>query len=327
MSRPETPQSMVAPAYPDLAEVKGQAHAKRALEVAAAGGHSVLMVGPPGTGKSMLAARFPGLLPLMSNAEALESGAVASLGSAGFRPEHWKQRPFRAPHHSASMVALVGGGSDPRPGEISLAHNGVLFLDELPEFDRRVLEALREPLESGRVAVSRAARQAEYPARFQLIAAMNPCACGYLGHFSGRCRCTPDQVVRYRGKISGPLLDRIDIQIEVPTLREEELTSAGRGEGSDQVRGRVEAARARQTERQGKLNSQLGPRELEQYCPAEDAAKALLKQAIARLNLSARAYHRVLKLARTTADLAGQGTIGIAHMAEAIQYRRLDTST
>ena len=327
MSRPEAQRAMAAPVYPDLAEVKGQAHAKRALEVAAAGGHSVLMVGPPATGKSMLAARFPGLLPPMSNAEALESGALASLGSAGFRPEHWKQRPFRAPHHSASMVALVGGGSDPRPGEISLAHNGVLFLDELPEFDRKVLEALREPLESGRVAVSRAARQAEYPARFQLIAAMNPCACGYLGHFSGRCRCTPDQVARYRGKISGPLLDRIDIQIEVPTLREEELISAGCGEGSEQVRARAEAARARQTDRQGKLNSQLGPRELERVCQAEDAAKAILKQAIARLHLSARAYHRVLKLSRTIADLAGQSTIGIAHMAEAIQYRRLDTAT
>ena len=326
MSRPEAQRATAAPIYPDLAEVKGQAHAKRALEVAAAGGHSVLMVGPPGTGKSMLAARFPGLLPPMSNAEALESGALASLGSAGFRPEHWKQRPFRAPHHSASMVALVGGGSDPRPGEISLAHNGVLFLDELPEFDRRVLEALREPLESGRVAVSRAARQAEYPARFQLIAAMNPCACGYLGHFSGRCRCTPDQVARYRGKISGPLLDRIDIQIEVPTLRQEELLSASRGEGSEQVRARVEAARARQTERQGKPNSRLGPRELERVCPAEDAAQALLKQAIARLNLSARAYHRVLKLARTIADLSGHGAIGTAHMAEAIQYRRLDTA-
>jgi magnesium chelatase family protein len=224
------------------------------------------------------------------------------------------------------MVALVGGGSDPRPGEISLAHNGVLFLDELPEFDRRVLEALREPLESGRVAVSRAARQAEYPARFQLIAAMNPCACGYLGHFSGRCRCTPDQVARYRSKISGPLLDRIDIQIEVPTLREEELISAGRGETSEQVRARAEAARARQTGRQGKLNSQLGPRELEGVCFAEDAARALLKQAIARLNLSARAYHRVLKLARTIADLAGRSTIATAHMAEAIQYRRLDAS-
>jgi magnesium chelatase family protein len=327
MARPEAPRAAAAPVYPDLAEVKGQAHAKRALEVAAAGGHSVLMVGPPGTGKSMLAARFPGLLPPMSNAEALESGALASLGSAGFRPEQWKQRPFRAPHHSASMVALVGGGSDPRPGEISLAHNGVLFLDELPEFDRRVLEALREPLESGRVAVSRAARQAEYPARFQLIAAMNPCACGYRGHFSGRCRCTPDQVARYRGKISGPLLDRIDIQIEVPALREEELLSANRGEGSEPVRARAAAARARQNARQGKLNSQLGPRELDTHCPAEDAARALLKQAIARLNLSARAYHRVLKLARTIADLAGQDAIGVAHMAEAIQYRRLDTAT
>jgi len=326
LARPEAQPALAAPAYPDLAEVKGQAHAKRALEVAAAGGHSVLMVGPPGTGKSMLAARFPGLLPPMSSAEALESGALASLGSAGFRPEHWKQRPFRAPHHSASMVALVGGGSDPRPGEISLAHNGVLFLDELPEFDRRVLEALREPLESGRVAVSRAARQAEYPARFQLIAAMNPCACGYLGHFSGRCRCTPDQIARYRGKISGPLLDRIDIQIEVPTLREEELVCASRGESSQQVRERAEAARARQAERQGKLNSRLGPRELEGFCPAEDAARALLKQAIARLNLSARAYHRVLKLARTVADLAGRDTIGVAHMAEAIQYRRFDAS-
>jgi len=224
------------------------------------------------------------------------------------------------------MVALVGGGGNPRPGEISLAHNGVLFLDELPEFRREVLEALREPLETGRVVVSRAARQAEYPARFQLIAAMNPCPCGYLGHFSGRCRCTPDQVARYRAKISGPLLDRIDIQIEVPTLREEELTASGRGEGSEPVRGRAEAARSRQTARQGKLNSQLGPRELEKYCSAEDAARALLKQAIARLNLSARAYHRVLKLARTIADLAGRNTLGVAHMAEAIQYRRLDTS-
>jgi magnesium chelatase family protein len=324
MPRAEVQPALAAPAYPDLAEVRGQAQAKRALEVAAAGGHSVLMVGPPGTGKSMLAARFPGLLPPMSTAEALESGALASLGSGGFRPEHWKQRPFRAPHHSASMVALVGGGSDPRPGEISLAHNGVLFLDELPEFDRRVLEALREPLETGRVAVSRAARQAEYPARFQLIAAMNPCPCGYLGHFSGRCRCTPDQVARYRSKISGPLLDRIDIQIEVPTLREEELTSVSRGESSAKVRERVEAARALQLRRQGKVNAQLAPREIEKLCSAEAEALALLKQAIARLNLSARAYHRVLKLARTIADLAYETTIRVAHMAEAIQYRRLD---
>ncbi|TMH09771.1 MAG: ATP-binding protein, partial [Betaproteobacteria bacterium] len=216
LSRPAAQPIVIPPSYPDLAEVKGQAHTKRALEVAAAGGHSVLMVGPPGTGKSMLAARFAGLLPPMSGEEALESAALASLGSGGFCLENWKRRPFRAPHHSASSVALVGGGSDPRPGEISLAHNGVLFLDELPEFDRKVLEALREPLESGRVAISRAARQAEYPARFQLIGAMNPCPCGYLGHFSGKCRCTPDQVARYRHKLSGPLLDRIDIQIEVP---------------------------------------------------------------------------------------------------------------
>jgi magnesium chelatase family protein len=272
----------------------------------------------------MLAARFPGLLPPMSGEEALESAALASLGSGGFRPENWKQRPFRAPHHSASSVALVGGGSDPRPGEISLAHNGVLFLDELPEFDRRVLEALREPLESGRVAISRAARQAEYPARFQLIGAMNPCPCGYLGHFSGRCRCTPDQVARYRCRLSGPLLDRIDIQIEVPALREDELVQTGRSESSSQVRERVERARGRQLERQGKDNARLGPREVERFCAAKDEAGALLKQAIARLHLSARAYHRVLKLARTIADLAGEAAVGVVHVAEAIQYRRMD---
>ena len=326
MPRPAGQAIVIPPNYPDLAEVKGQAQAKRALEVAAAGGHSVLMVGPPGTGKSMLAARFPGLLPPMGSDEALESAALASLGSAGFRPEHWKQRPFRAPHHSASSVALVGGGSHPRPGEISLAHNGVLFLDELPEFDRRVLEALREPLESGRIAISRAARQAEYPARFQLIGAMNPCPCGYLGHFSGKCRCTPDQVTRYRQKLSGPLLDRIDIQIEVPAVREDELVDAGRGENSAQVRERVERAHQRQLVRQGKNNTRLGPREIERFCAAEERAGALLKQAIVKLHLSARAYHRVLKLARTIADLAGETTIGVTHVAEAIQYRRLDRS-
>jgi magnesium chelatase family protein len=302
--------------------VKGQSHAKRALEVAAAGGHSLLMVGPPGTGKSMLAARFPGLLPEMSDLEALEAAAVQSLTSSGFRLENWRKRPFRAPHHSASSAALVGGGSDPRPGEISLAHHGVLFLDELPEFDRNVLEALREPIESGRVAISRAARQAEFPASFQLVAAMNPCACGYLGHYSGRCRCTPDQVARYRGRLSGPFLDRVDIQIEVPTLRDEELMRMPEGETSDEVRSRAQAAHERQMARQGKPNARLASREVDRFCQIGNDVAELLKRAIAKLDLSARAYHRVLKLARTVADLAKAEAISEAHVAEAIQYRR-----
>ena len=308
--------------YPDLADVKGQVHAKRALEVGAAGAHSLLMVGPPGTGKSMLAARLPGLLPPMTDEEALESAALRSLASVGFRTGEWRERPFRAPHHSASSVALVGGGGHPRPGEISLAHRGVLFLDELPEFDRRVLEVLREPLESGRVSISRAARKVEFPARFQLVAAMNPCPCGHLGHYAGKCRCTPDQVARYRGKISGPLLDRIDLHIEVPAVPQEELLAQRPGESSAAVRARVTAARERQLARQGKSNAELGTKEVERHCRVDAAGETLLKQAISRLGLSARAYHRVLKLARTIADLGGVDTIAASHVAEAIGFRR-----
>ena len=307
--------------YEDFADVKGQAQAKRALEVAAAGRHSILMMGPPGTGKSMLAARLPGILPPMTDGEALESAAVLSLTGA-FRPDAWGRRVVRAPHHTASSVALVGGGAVPRPGEISLAHHGVLFLDELPEFDRRVLEVLREPLESGRVTISRAARQADFPARFQLVAAMNPCPCGYLGHASGKCRCNPDQVARYRSRISGPLLDRIDLQIDVPSLNETELTSAAAGEPSAVVRTRVVAAADAQAQRQSKPNNLLGPQEIEQWCKPDEAGEKLLRQAISRLNLSARAYHRVLKVARTIADLAGSVAISATHIAEAIQYRR-----
>jgi magnesium chelatase family protein len=308
--------------YPDLADVRGQGYAKRALEIAAAGGHSLLMVGPPGTGKSMLASRLPGLLPPMTDEEALEAAALRSLAAVGFRVGEWRERPFRAPHHSASSVALVGGGGNPRPGEISLAHRGVLFLDELPEFDRRVLEVLREPLESGRVSISRAVRKVEFPARFQLVAAMNPCPCGYLGHYAGTCRCTPDQVARYRGKLSGPLLDRIDIHIEVPAVPQEELLAQGDGEPSAAVRARVSDARERQLTRQAKANAELGSKEVERHCRTDAAGTTLLKAAIARLGLSARAYHRVLKLARTIADLGGVDAIAARHVAEAIGFRR-----
>jgi magnesium chelatase family protein len=307
--------------YPDFNEVKGQGRAKRALEIAAAGNHSVLMSGPPGTGKSMLASRFAGILPNMSEQEALESAAIQSLNGR-YTLSQWKQRPYRAPHHTASGVALVGGGGIPRPGEISLAHNGVLFLDELPEFDRKVLEVLREPLESGHITISRAARQADFPAKFQLIAAMNPCPCGYLGHYNQKCRCTPDQVARYRGKISGPLLDRIDLLIEVPALKEEEMTQATVAESSADIRTRVERAREIQMQRQGVANANLGSLEIDQHCTTDEAGLALLKTAVNRMGLSARAYHRILKVARTIADLANSPSIEAMHIAEAIQYRR-----
>lgn len=304
----------------DLADVRGQLGPRRALEIAAAGNHSLLMSGPPGTGKSMLAARFTGLLPDMDEVEALETAAVLS-GAGLFDPAALGRRPFRAPHHSASAAALVGGGAIPRPGEISLAHNGVLFLDELPEFDRRVLEALREPLETGHVTISRAAHRAEFPARFQLIAAMNPCPCGYLGHPSARCRCTPDQIARYRGRLSGPLLDRIDLTVVVPPLTEHELR-AGPGEASAEVRQRVCAARALQQRRQGKPNQRLEAADIDRHCPLDDAAHALLAQAMNRLRLSARAYHRCLKVARTIADLNGREVIAANEVAEAVQFRR-----
>ena len=307
--------------YPDFAEVRGQQHAKRALEVAAAGAHSALLVGPPGAGKSMLAARLPGLLPPMSESEALESAAVQSL-AGGFSPQRWRQRPFRSPHHTTSGVALVGGGSVPRPGEVSLAHHGVLFLDELPEFDRRVLEVLREPLESGQITISRAAHQADFPARFQLIAAMNPCPCGWLGHASGKCRCLEAAVLRYQSRISGPLLDRIDIQLPVAALEPDCMSAQAEGEASSVIAVRVAQAHALQIARQGRPNSHLGPRDIDRYCAPDDAGRRLLHGAAKHLQWSARAYHRVLKVARTVADLAGSEHVASIHVAEAIGYRR-----
>ncbi|RKU00674.1 magnesium chelatase [Burkholderia sp. Nafp2/4-1b] len=317
-----------APAAPDLADVVGQRGARRALEVAAAGGHHMLMVGPPGAGKSMLAARLPGLLPPLTDDEALTSAALLSASRLGFSPAQWRQRPFRAPHHSSSAAALVGGRNPPQPGEITLAHLGVLFLDELPEFDRHVLEMLREPLEAGRITISRAAQQADFPAACQLIAAMNPCPCGWHGDPSGRCRCTPDVATRYLRKLSGPLLDRIDIQIDLPALSPAELAARATapGEPSAAVAARVAHARALQLHRQGKTNHMLSGRETDDLCRPTDDGERLLREAGERFGWSARAYFRVLKVARTIADLAGDPLPTAAQIAEAIRYRRALTA-
>ena len=309
----------------DMSDIRGQHHARRALEIAAAGRHNLIMVGPPGTGKSMLASRLPGILPPLNDEQALESASVQSISHQGFNVRNWKQRPFRNPHHTASGVALVGGGSNPAPGEISLAHNGVLFLDELTQFDRHVLDVLREPLETGNIMISRAARQAEFPARFQFIAAMNPCPQGHSCDGKSLCQCTIEQQKRHRSSISAPLLDRIDIHIEVPRLDISALDSkAPKGESSAQIRARVNQAHQKQMQRCGKSNAELSNSEVESFCPLGEKEQQVLNQAMDKLKLSARAYHRILKLARTIADISDSENIEMPHLAEAITYRSVN---
>ena len=310
----------------DLRDVRGQHHAKRALEVAAAGFHNMLMVGSPGSGKTMLASRLPGILPPLTEAEAIESATIYSISHTGFSHEQWGTRPFRAPHHTASGVALVGGGSNPMPGEISLAHHGVLFLDELTEFDRHVLEVLREPLETGNIAISRAARQVQFPARFQMIAAMNPCPQGCDIDINGNCACTPEQIRRYRGRISAPLLDRIDIHIDVPRVAKEQLRQKipNHCESSAKVQQKVCGAREMQLQRQQKPNAYMTNKEIEKFCVLTEDCEKLMDKAFEQLGLSARGYHRTLKLARTIADLEHSENIQTNHLSEAIGYRQYD---
>jgi len=309
----------------DLIEVLGQYQAKRALEIAASGAHNLIFQGPPGSGKSMLAARLPSIMPDLNEAHAMEVASLRSIANLPFQLNNWLLPPYRAPHHSASSVALVGGGSNPRPGEISLAHRGVLFLDELPEFDRKVLEVLREPLEAGHINISRINQQVRFPARFQLIAAMNPCPCGYFGHEKTSCHCTPDQIRRYRHKISGPLLDRIDLQINVPANTHEVINAnAQQGENSETVKQRVCAAQQHQKNRQGCLNANLSSQQLLQYCALTADNRQLMAKAIDRLGLSARAYHRSLKVARTIADIEQAQMIDSKHLLEALNLRKQD---
>lgn len=310
---------------PDMCDVRGQHLARRALEIAAAGRHNLLMIGPPGTGKSMLASRLAGILPPMTTTQALESASINSISHQGFDIQQWKKRPFRSPHHTASGVALVGGGSKPAPGEISLAHQGVLFLDELTEFDRHVIDVLREPMETGTITISRAARQADFPAQFQLIAAMNPCPQGYSCDGKSLCQCTHQQQLKHRNRISSPFLDRIDIHIEVPRIDNQSLDNdAPKGENSEEIRKRVYQAFNQQQKRGPRCNAELNVKEIETFCILKTKEKLLLEKAMDKLKLSARAYHRILKLARTIADIENSSDIEIAHLTEAISYRSLD---